>query len=282
MAGELPSTERFTIEAPLGRGGMGAVYRAYDRERGQRVALKTLIAPDAQSIYRFKREFRALADVAHPNLITLYDLVATGEDWCFTMELVDGLDFMSYICGRRDQSYQQKKNLTKTVEVSALGRIQGEPDSATALDLADSDDDTVALPEAPVTTKSRSYPKLDLNLLAPALIQLTEAIQTLHESGHLHRDIKPANILVTKEGRVVVLDLGVITEMSGGKRRADDKVAGTPRYMAPELFDSSEPSPASDWYAFGVILYQLLVGKRPFSGSPTFMLADKKSPESKS
>src|SRR6188472_2541828 len=76
---------------------MGVVYRALDRERGSEVALKVLRQVTGRDIYRFKREFRALADVAHPNLVGLYDLHATGGDWFLTMELVDGVPFVDWV-----------------------------------------------------------------------------------------------------------------------------------------------------------------------------------------
>src|SRR5580658_1949844 len=90
-------TERFSIVRRLGAGGMGVVYEADDRERGVRVALKTLRRFEARGLYRFKREFRALADVIHPNLVALHELIGVGEQWFFAMELVQGVHFLDFV-----------------------------------------------------------------------------------------------------------------------------------------------------------------------------------------
>jgi serine/threonine protein kinase len=83
-------TERFAVVQRIGAGGMGVVYEAFDRERQERVALKTLREFDGGALYRFKQEFRSLSEILHPHLVPLYELVGEGDRWFFTMEFVEG------------------------------------------------------------------------------------------------------------------------------------------------------------------------------------------------
>ena len=76
---------------------MGVVYEALDRQRGARVALKTLRQASPEHLARLKREFRAMQEVQHPNLVTLRELVCEDDRWFLTMDLVDGVDFISHV-----------------------------------------------------------------------------------------------------------------------------------------------------------------------------------------
>src|SRR5262252_10689710 len=76
---------------------MGVVYEAMDHERDVRVALKTLRSPNAEALLRFKHEFRALQDLQHPNLVNLGELIEEQGQWFFTMELVQGIDLLSWV-----------------------------------------------------------------------------------------------------------------------------------------------------------------------------------------
>jgi len=206
-------TDRFAVRRQLGAGGMGVVYEVHDRVRGEVVALKTFLRARAADIYRLKREFRSLADVAHPNLVSLYELVVEGADCFFTMELVHGVNLVEYV-------------------------------------------------RAPTAT-----PAIRAERVRHVFRQLVEGIGALHRRGKLHRDIKPSNILVTPDGRVVILDFGLASDVVPDDAAAGESLAGTPAYLAPERRPGVLPSEGHDWYSVGVTLYEALTGRLTFDGS---------------
>jgi serine/threonine protein kinase len=244
-------TDRFRLLRRLGTGGMGVVYEAYDQKRDKTVALKTLINAEASYIYRLKTEFRSLSDVAHPNLVSLYELMSDGRYWFFTMELVDGVNFLDYV---RD---------VESVEAEAPALSLEQLDTLETLPL-------------PAMSRAQSFNEGRLRL---ALRQLAEGLNALHESGKLHRDIKPTNILVTPEGRLVILDFGLVTEIVQQKLEPSLAMVGTPSYMSPEQVAQQPTSAASDWYNAGVMLYEALTGRLPFDGNLVDILVKKTSVE---
>jgi tetratricopeptide (TPR) repeat protein len=94
---EFTATDRFEIVTLVGRGAAGLVYEAFDRERNTRVALKTLHQPSAETILLLKNEFRGVHDLRHPNLVTLHELFEHQGRWFYTMDFVEGGDFLSYV-----------------------------------------------------------------------------------------------------------------------------------------------------------------------------------------
>jgi hypothetical protein len=108
--------------------------------------------------------------------------------------------------------------------------------------------------------------------------QVAEAIQAIHRQGKLHRDLKPGNVMLTPDGRVVVLDFGLVTDQAageGGGTSVEDGLAGTPAYMAPEQA-MGRATAQSDWYAFGTMLYEALFGRLPFRETGVAALARKR------
>jgi serine/threonine protein kinase len=110
---------------------------------------------------------------------------------------------------------------------------------------------------------------LDEQRLRSALVQCVVGLDQLHAIGKVHRDIKPGNVRVTNDGRVVILDFGLLADAHAGMtvELSDNLQAGTAAYMAPEQAVGDPVSPATDLYALGVMLYQALTGELPFSGT---------------
>jgi len=207
---DLPAilADRFRVTGRLGSGAFGDVYRVIDQAYGgEPLALKVLRSPSSIGLQYFKREFRSLAGINHPNIVALYELIAHAGRWMFSMECVDGVDLVEFLGSRPN----------------------GCGDEA-ARDV---------------------------------LTQLSEGLRALHERNLLHRDLKPSNVLVTPAGRVVLLDFGLVRPFAGDTHNAAT-FAGTPDYMSPEQAAGHRLSEASDWYAVGVMLYQILTGRIPF------------------
>ena len=125
----------------------------------------------------------------------------------------------------------------------------------------------VRAPAADAGTSGVEGQRADPGLVRSVLRQLVAGVSALHGKGKLHRDIKPSNIMVRRDGRLVILDFGLTSDALPGTAVADDRMAGTPAYLAPEQHAGADPSEASDWYAVGVTLYEALTGRPPFDGS---------------
>ena len=123
-------------------------------------------------------------------------------------------------------------------------------------------------PDDPTTPEMR---------LRDAVRQLASGLDALHRSGAVHRDLKPSNVLVTRKGRVVVLDFGLVGEAAPDRRSAGLDVIGTAAYMAPEQARSSSVAPSADCYSVGVMMYEALSGRLPFDGAPLEIITRKQN-----
>ena len=227
--GDMPPVEsdparldRYEIVQRLGKGAMGTVFEAVDPKASTPIAIKSVSRLSPEALLRFKHEFRRIAEFRHPNVVQLHHLHHEGSRLYFTMELIRGVDFITWLCGER-------------------------------------------LPDVSQRRPCRDYDKL-----RGALRQLAEGVHAIHGAGLLHRDIKPQNVLVTNEGRVVLLDFGLVFSQHESidlGMTDDDAVLGTPLYMSPEQADGgTKLGPPSDWYGVGELLYQALTGRTAYQG----------------
>jgi serine/threonine protein kinase len=222
----------YDITAPIGEGGMGQVYRATDAKLKRQVAIKVLppsLAVDADRLARFQREAEVLASLNHPNIAAIYGLEDSAGLTALVMELVEGDDLSQRI---------------------ARG----------------------ALP---------------LDEALPIATQIAQALEAAHEQGIIHRDLKPANIKVRGDGVVKVLDFGLAKaatansghDVSGAPIGIDSptmtsaavtlagSVLGTAAYMLPEQARGYVVDKRTDIWAFGAILFEMVMGRRLFDGN---------------
>ncbi|GAB5442416.1 MAG: hypothetical protein Fues2KO_27650 [Fuerstiella sp.] len=131
MFGALPARRLgdYELLRELGRGGFGVVYEARHLKRGDVVALKTLPAPaagsddrqqEAERLHRFRREFRSLSEINHPHLVGMQSLEVDGRQWFFTMDVIDGVDFLEYV---RPEDRLDEERLRSTLPQLVTGIV---------------------------------------------------------------------------------------------------------------------------------------------------------------
>ena len=249
-----PGLSDFRVEAELGRGGMGIVYRAQQVSLHRTVALKVLLEARSwqpEAIMRFRREAETMARLDHPGIAKVHAVGADGSQHWLAMELVVGASLKA-VLGR----------------LKALGHAGLEADSlrrAVREELGISA--SPAQTSASAATRARGY----FTAVAELGEQLAEALAHAHAQGVVHRDVKPANVLVREDGRAVLTDFGLARQADRPGITMTGDVAGTPYYMSPEQAEgrARDVDARSDVFSLGALLYELAALQRPFEGEST-------------
>lgn len=210
---------RYKIKDMIGGGGMANVYLAHDMILDRDVAVKMLrldFANDDEFIRRFHREAQSATSLAHPNIVSIYDVGEEDGLYYIVMEYVDGQTLKQYI--------QQ---------------------------------------HAPVPVEEA------LNIMQ----QLTSAISNAHHNHIVHRDIKPHNILIDSSGTVKITDFGIAMALSATSITQTNSVLGSVHYLSPEQARGGMANKKSDIYSIGIVMFELLTGRLPFSGESAVSIA---------
>lgn len=211
---------RYRLLTQQGSGGMAVIYKATDLALGRTVAVKILrpsLTDDPEFLRRFRQEARNVANLSHPNIVTVHDVGQDGNTHYIVMEYIDGEDL---------------KRLIRA--------------------------------EAPFS----------LDRALSIIIKICAGVGYAHRAGLVHADVKPQNVLVTENDNVKVTDFGIAQALSATQPREKQRVVwGSPHYFSPEQAQGEPPTPASDVYAIGIVLFEMLTGKLPFMGTDQQELA---------
>jgi serine/threonine protein kinase len=251
----------YEIGALLGAGGMGEVYRATDTNLKRAVAIKVLphaVATDAERLARFQREAEVLAALNHPNIAAIYGLERLRP------HRAEG----PAVRGEASTSRHAAGGTAAPVQEMPYER------PVLVMELVEGDDLAQRLVRGP----------LPLDEALPFARQIADALEAAHEQGIVHRDLKPANIKIRRDGTVKVLDFGLAKAFDTGTDASANAansptltfaatqagfILGTAAYMCPEQARGGAVDKRADLWAFGVVFFEMLTGKRLFDGATT-------------
>jgi serine/threonine protein kinase len=268
----------FGLEKQVGRGGLGAVFRAVDSRTRETVALKMLPpGTDPAATRRLQREFDALRHLNHPNIVRVLDQGnEDGTPW-LSMEFVDGMvlrDWLSVVTEPQQLEPDEGRVVDEGVDLDVLFE---EPDSGALLAAARAAKlakvtgmEATLSPEEQVEQNNPER----LHALCEALAQVCDGLSFIHGRRLLHRDVKPSNILVTPARRAILVDFGLAKGLFDDQITDHGRVVGTYRYMSPEQARGETLDLRSDLYSIGTTLYELLAGRAPFTHANQYQLLD--------
>ena len=245
----------YVLGEPLGRGGMGAVYRAQHEKTGNRAAVKTVDAARPSNLSGLRREIAALARVSHPRIARFLDSgVHEGVPW-YAMELLEGRPLRRFaeqeLAGAAGAEVSEEATTREDSTAPATGPTSPPRD-----------------PQAPFGwTLSDAARRRALAVTS----KLCSPLAYLHGEGIVHRDLKPDNVVMKPGEEPVIVDFGLVIHSTGAHARDRLEIheaAGTMSYMAPEQAAGTVVDARADLYSLGCLLHWLLTGRSPAQASP--------------
>ncbi|QDV05128.1 Serine/threonine-protein kinase PknB [Planctomycetes bacterium Poly30] len=235
-------SERYSVYQRIGSGAMGVVYGARDLDLGREVAIKVVhtgLLDRSKALSRFEREAAALAAIRHDSVVTIFDRGVTEDGLPFlVMERIDGVS-----CSE---------------PLEAAERYSGHDDSSWLTE--EFGIQNVAEP---------SYFRQVVQWAAG----LASGLEAAHAAGVYHRDVKRSNVMITREGKAVLIDFGIAAKDDHATLTQTDAAVGTPVYMAPEaLLGRTKAMPTQDVYSLTATLYHILTFQAPYTGSSAKIL----------
>jgi len=243
---------------------MGEVYRAEDTKLGREVAIKVLpeaVASDPERLARFEREAKVLASLNHPHIAAIYSFERS------TVTSTEGSEAVKQWGSEQPTDLGWEGAASRPQGLRASG-----PFSIHFLVME-------LVPGQNLEARLERGP-MPVDEALPIAVQIAEALEAAHEKGIIHRDLKPSNIMVTPSGSLKVLDFGLAKQQMSASELSestptetmlqltqDDRIVGTVPYMSPEQIRSGTLDQRSDLFSLGVILFEMVGGRRPFQGT---------------
>jgi serine/threonine protein kinase len=276
----MPDIPGYEIRRIIGRGGMGIVYEAVQEKLGRRVALKLLPSvvgsANRNLVQRFRKEATAASKLHHSSIVPIYDFGEARDGYFYAMELLDG-EPLSVIIKRAanlETRLISPTDIAALVGVGDADQSHADPGFVAALDPNQNKHAGLDVPSANVVHSSHSRSssgrsRLYYSQVAKWIADVGDALHYAHLKQLIHRDVKPSNIMICRDGRVVLVDFGLVKETGDESVTKTGSLLGTYRYMSPEQVGAKriKVDARTDVYSLGATLYELLALQPVFGAS---------------